>query len=67
MDQIVVDVSALSTVSCGDVATLIGADGDEVITVEELAQRAGVIPYDMLTGIGPRVRRVYVGQDKNNA
>ncbi len=66
MDQIVVDVSALPEVSCGDMATLIGADGDETITVEELAQRAGTIPYDMLTGIGPRVRRVYVGQENNN-
>ncbi len=60
MDQIVVDVTRLPHVSSGDVATLIGTDGDESITVEELAHRADTIPYDILTGIGPRVPREYI-------
>ncbi len=61
MDQIVVDVSALPGVQCGETATLIGSDGDETITAGELARRAGTIPYDILTGIGKRVVREYVG------
>jgi len=60
MDQIVVDVTALPHVSCGDIATLIGTDGALEITAEELAERAGTIPYDILTGIGMRVFREYV-------
>ena len=61
MDQIVVDVSNLAIVACGDTATLIGADGNERITAEELATLADTIPYDILTGIGPRVHREYIG------
>jgi alanine racemase len=61
MDQIVVDVTALKQVTPGDVATLIGQDGKESITASELATRAGTIPYEILTGIGPRVAREYIG------
>ena len=60
MDQIVVDVSALENIVAGDIATLIGRNGDETITVEELARLAESIPYDILTGIGHRVAREYV-------
>lgn len=60
MDQIVVDVSHVDRVAVGDVATLIGTDGDETITPQELAAHAHTIPYDILTGIGSRVRREYV-------
>ncbi|MFA7692442.1 MAG: alanine racemase [Candidatus Hydrogenedentes bacterium] len=65
MDQIVVDVSALPRVSQGDTAILIGKDRDMEITAEELAQKAGTIPYDILTGIGPRVCREYIQQSKD--
>ena len=61
MDQVVADVSHLNDVREGDVVTLIGADGNEEITAEELARHAGTIPYDILTGIGLRVPREYVG------
>lgn len=61
MDQTVVDVSALPEVHPGDTATLIGGDGDETVTAEELARRAGTISYDILTGIGKRVVREYTG------
>lgn len=60
MDQIVVDISELPSVNPGETATLIGADGTESITAEELAQRADTIPYDILAGIGPRVPREYL-------
>jgi alanine racemase len=60
MDQTVVDVTHIPAVSQGDTATLIGTDSNETITATELAQRAGTIPYDILTGIGTRVHRTYV-------
>jgi alanine racemase len=43
------------------VATLIGTDGPETITLETFAGWAGTISYEILTGLGPRVRRVYTG------
>jgi len=61
MDQTIVDVTALPEVRCGDTAVLLGADGDETVTAEELARRAGTISYDILTGIGKRVVREYIG------
>lgn len=61
MDQMLVDVSHVDGASVDDVATLIGTDGAETITVEELADKSETIPYDVLTGIGARVRRDYIG------
>jgi len=60
MDYTVVDVTDIAGVEVGDVATLLGRDGGEVITAEELAQRRGTIPYEVTCAIGPRVHRVYV-------
>jgi alanine racemase len=60
MDQMVVDVSHVAGVVAGDEAVLLGKQGSEEITVEELATLAGTIPYEILTGIGPRVLREYV-------
>lgn len=62
MDQIVVDVTDVSLVRRGDTAVLIGQEGTETISVEELARLADTIPYDILTGIGPRVVRLYTGE-----
>ncbi len=60
MDQTVVDVTHLPDITEGDIVTIIGQDGDEVISAEELARHAGTIPYDILTGIGNRVPREYI-------
>jgi len=60
MDQILVDVSKLPGVDVGETAVLIGADGGDAITAEELAQHADTIPYEILTRIGPRVEREYI-------
>lgn len=62
MDQIVVDVSHLDGVpESGEEVTLIGSQGEETITVEEMAEKAGTIPWEILTGITSRVERVYRG------
>jgi alanine racemase len=60
MDMCMVDVTDLPDVQSGDVATELGTDGDACITANELAQRAGTIPYEILCAISPRVPRVYV-------
>ena len=45
----------------GAVATLIGADGGATIGLDEFAAWAGTISYEILTGLGNRVKRVYTG------
>jgi len=60
MDQIVVNIEWDSAYN-DDEVILIGEDGDEAITCEDLAEWAGTIPYEILTNINTRVPRVYVG------
>jgi alanine racemase len=55
MDQIMVDVGDLE-VQLGERVTLFGPEG---IDAETLGNRYGTISYDVLTGISPRVERVY--------
>jgi alanine racemase len=59
MDAITLDVTEVPGVQAGDVATLIGQDGDQRITAEEAATWSGTISYEVLTSIGPRVERRY--------
>jgi alanine racemase len=57
MDAITVDVTEVPDSAVGDVVTLIGADGEERITAEEVAAWSGTISYEVLTSIGHRVER----------
>lgn len=57
MDQILVDVTALPDVVAGDEVVLLGRQRAEEILVAELAGKAGTIPWEIFTGIGPRVVR----------
>lgn len=59
MDLTMVDVTGIKGVAVGDVVTLIGKDGSEEITAEECAQRSHTIVYEITSGIGPRVARVF--------
>ncbi len=59
MDLTMVDISALDNVQVGDEVVLFGKQGDKTISVDELAQIEGVINYEILTGIRPRVIRIY--------
>jgi len=61
MDYITVDVGHIPGVSVGDTATLIGSDGHETITVEEVAEKAGTIAYEITCSVGRRVQRLYLG------
>ena len=60
MNITLVDVTDIPTVREGDVATLIGADGSERVTVEELAEGAGTINYELLARLSPSLLRLLV-------
>lgn len=60
MDQIVLDVSNLADVHAGEIVTLIGRDGGEIITADELASLYGTIGYEVVCGISKRVPRIYI-------
>lgn len=55
MDQLLVDVSELPEISPGDVVTLIGRDGGQVIQAEDLAVRCGTITNELLSRLGSRL------------
>lgn len=57
MDQIVVSCGPDATVRRGDVAVVLGSDGDDSVTAEEWAGLLETIPYEVVTRIGPRVPR----------
>lgn len=62
MDQILADVSALEHVQPGDEAVIIGEQGTEKILARELADAADTISWDIFTGLGNRVQRIYLNQ-----
>lgn len=59
MDQFMVDVTDIPEVIEGDIVTLVGKDGDESISVEELAAMSHSFSYEFVCDIGKRVPRVY--------
>ena len=59
MDQLMVDCGD-HPVRPGDEVVLIGRQGDEEITAEDWARLVGTISYEILCGVGPRVRRRYI-------
>jgi len=59
MDVTVVDITHAETVEIGDVVTFIGTDGVEHITLDEVAELAGTISYEILTGLTPRLPRIW--------
>ena len=59
MDQMMVDITGLVAVKEGDVATLIGSDGEETLPVDELSRLAKTINNETLCWISQRVPRIY--------
>jgi alanine racemase len=60
MDMTMLDVTDVPGVSEGDDVALIGRQGNEKITADDLAAKTGTIAYEVLCGISSRVPRVYV-------
>jgi len=63
MDYTTIDVGDVPGVCVGDRVTFFGRDGAQRIAVEEVARRAGTIPYELTCAVGRRVERIYVGSE----
>jgi alanine racemase len=59
MDTIMADVTDIPGVREDSEVVLIGSQGKETITAADIAGKTGTIPYEVLTSVGQRVRRVY--------
>lgn len=59
MDQLMFDVPRTAPVAVGDEVVIVGRQGTEVITMDELAERAGTINYEMACAFGMRMDRGY--------
>ncbi len=61
MDWTMVDVTAIAGVEVGDEAVLMGNQGGQEITPEEMGGWSGTIAYEILCSVGKRVPRIYKG------
>lgn len=64
MDALMVAVDGIDF-SVGDIATIIGGDGGEKISAEDVARACGTINYEIVCGISKRVPRIYKGSENN--
>jgi alanine racemase len=60
MDQSVIDITEIPDVEPGDEVVLLGTQGTETVSAYDCAHAASTIPWEIFTGIGPRVRRIAV-------
>ncbi len=60
MDQLTVDITAIPAAERGDIATLIGKDGSEIISAEQVAANAGTITNELLSRLGNRLERIFI-------
>ena len=67
MDQFMVDVTDIPGVCVGDTVTLIGIDGNEHITLEELGEKSGRFNYEFACDLGKRIPRVFYKNGKRIA
>jgi len=58
MNLTMVDVTDIKGVRLGDEVTLLGCDGDEVISAEQMASWAGTINYEILARLSPLTPRI---------
>lgn len=59
MDMLMIDISHVPGAMVGDEVVVVGTQGNEEITLAELAQKAGTIDYELCTLLMPRVPRIY--------
>ena len=64
MDQFMVDVTDIPEVHTGDEVTLVGKDGDEVLSLETLGDLSGRFSYEFACDIGKRVPRILYKERK---
>ena len=61
MDQMMVDITQIPDAREGSLCTLIGRDGEESITMEELGDLSGRFNYELACNINARVPRIVCG------
>jgi alanine racemase len=66
MDMTMFDVTGTDA-ALGDLVTLLGRDGGDLITIAELAERSELSPYELLTGLRERLPRRYVHVEQGAA
>lgn len=64
MDQFMVDVSEIPEAKSGDEVTLMGRDGEELLSVDTLGELSGRFPYEFVCCIAKRVPRIYIKDGK---
>jgi alanine racemase len=62
MDLTMVDLTEVRDVKEGDEVVILGQQGNESITAYELADKAGTIPYEILTSLGSYSRKEYINK-----
>lgn len=65
MDMFMVDLGAKTDVQLGDEVVLMGKQGSEAITMEEICQKLGTLPNEVCCWISSRVPRVYINESKS--
>lgn len=60
MDTLMIDVTDIPEAQAGDEVVIFGKQSDKQRSISQLAQDADTIPYEIMTSISPRVRRIYV-------
>ena len=61
MDLTMIDVTAVEDISEGEEVVLLGQQGDDMITAKELSSRINTIPYEVITSLGSRAKKEYIG------
>ncbi len=64
MDVSMVDITDVPDVDIGDEVVIFGRQGDERVTVDEIAERGDTINYEILCNISPRVRRIFTRESR---
>lgn len=64
MDQFMIDVTGISNVKPGDMVTLVGQDGENRITMEEVGELSGRFNYEFACDLGKRIPRIYYRDGK---
>jgi alanine racemase len=59
MDMCMIDVTNVPDAAVGDIVTIFGNDGNSFISIDELAEKAGTISYELLCAVSPRIPRIY--------
>jgi len=60
MDQCMLQLDSVPDVKIGDEVVLVGRQGAEFISIDEVAQRWGTINYEVVCGLAERLPRIYI-------